>query len=60
MASRFHVLPVDHPGVSTWTPFVDVTVNDGCLEVIDKSHMKGCESPVDFMVKSEIVSLKVL
>lgn len=43
--------PVDYPGVSTWTPFMDVTVNDGCLEVIDKSHLKGCESPVDFMAK---------
>ena len=43
--------PVNYPGVSSWTPFLDVSVNDGCLEVIDQSHLKGCESPVDFMAK---------
>lgn len=43
--------PVDYPGISTWTPFMDVKVTDGCLEVIDKSHLRGCESPVDFMAK---------
>ena len=41
--------PVDLPGCSTWTPLIDVSVNDACLEVIDGSHLHGCEEPVDFM-----------
>ena len=43
--------PVDTHGCSTWTALKDVTVNDGCLEVIDMSHLEGCETPVDFMAK---------
>ena len=31
-------------GVSTWTPLLDVSLEDGCLEVIDKSHLGGCSS----------------
>lgn len=45
--------PVNSPGVSTWTPFRDVTLNDGCLEVVDRSHLGGCSSPVDFMAKEK-------
>ncbi len=45
--------PVNSPGVSTWTPFRDVTLEDGCLEVVDKSHLGGCSSPVDFMAKEK-------
>jgi hypothetical protein len=43
--------PVSLPGCSSWTPLNNVEVNDGCLEVIDKSHLEGCESPVDFMAE---------
>ncbi len=43
--------PVDLPGCSTWTALMDTGINDGCLEVIDKSHLEGCEQPVDFMAK---------
>ena len=43
--------PVDTHGCSTWTALKDVEVEDGCLEVIDKSHLEGCENPVDFMAK---------
>ena len=45
--------PVNSPGVSTWTPFLDVTLEDGCLEVVDRSHLGGCSSPVDFMAKEK-------
>jgi|GEM_PF-706258 len=45
--------PVNSPGVSTWTPFLDVTLEDGCLEVVDGSHLGGCSSPVDFMAKEK-------
>ena len=45
--------PVNSPGVSTWTPLLDVTLEDGCLEVIDQSHLGGCSSPVDFMAKEK-------
>lgn len=43
--------PVDLPGCSTWTPLEDVLENGGCLEVIDCSHLEGCEQPVDFMAE---------
>ena len=43
--------PVDLPGCSTWTPLEDVKENGGCLEVIDCSHLEGCEQPVDFMAE---------
>jgi len=43
--------PVDLPGCSSWLPLVDVTLDDGCLEVIDCSHLEGCQEPVDFMAK---------
>ena len=43
--------PVDLPGCSTWTPLEDVVENGGCLEVIDCSHLEGCEQPVDFMAE---------
>jgi len=43
--------PVDTHGCSTWTALRDVSVEDGCLEVIDMSHIEGCETPVDFMAK---------
>ena len=43
--------PVDTHGCSTWTALRDVTISDGCLEVIDRSHLEGCENPVDFMAK---------
>ena len=43
--------PVDTPGCSTWTALKDVSIDDGCLEVIDSSHLEGCENPVDFMAK---------
>ena len=43
--------PVDLPGCSTWTPMEDVGVTGGCLEVIDASHLEGCEQPVDFMAE---------
>lgn len=45
--------PVNSPGVSTWTPFLDVSLEDGCLEVVDRSHLGGCSSPVDFMAKEK-------
>ena len=45
--------PINSPGVSTWTPFLDVTLEDGCLEVVDRSHLGGCSSPVDFMAKEK-------
>lgn len=45
--------PVNSPGVSSWTPFRDVTLQDGCLEVVDRSHLGGCSSPVDFMAKEK-------
>jgi UDPglucose 6-dehydrogenase len=45
--------PVNSPGISTWTPFLDVTLEDGCLEVVDRSHLGGCSSPVDFMAKEK-------
>lgn len=45
--------PVDSPGVSSWTPFLDVGLDDGCLQVIDMSHLGGCDSPVDFMAKEK-------
>ncbi len=45
--------PVDSPGVSSWTPFLDVGLDDGCLQVVDMSHMGGCDSPVDFMAKEK-------
>ena len=32
-----------------------VSITDGCLEVIDKSHLEGCENPVDFMAKEREV-----
>lgn len=41
--------PVDLPGCSTWTPLEDVPEDGGCLEVLDRSHTKGCAQPVDFM-----------
>lgn len=41
--------PVDLPGCSTWIALDDVSVNDGCLEVVDCSHLEGCMQPVDFM-----------
>ena len=43
--------PVDLPGCSTWTPLEDVPINGGCLEVIDASHLEGCETPIDFMAE---------
>ena len=43
--------PVDIPGCSTWTALNTVSLDDGCLEVIDKSHLEGCEEPIDFMAK---------
>ena len=43
--------PVDLPGCSSWVALVDVDLEDGCLEVIDRSHLEGCEEPVDFMAK---------
>lgn len=43
--------PVDIPGCSTWTALENVSLEDGCLEVIDKSHLEGCEEPIDFMAK---------
>ena len=43
--------PVDLPGCSSWIALKDVAVNDGCLEVIDSSHLEGCDEPVDFMAK---------
>ena len=43
--------PVDIPGCSTWTALMPVGLEDGCLEVVDKSHLEGCENPVDFMAK---------
>ena len=45
--------PVNSPGVSSWTPFLNVTLEDGCLEVVDGSHLGGCSSPVDFMAKEK-------
>ena len=45
--------PTNSPGVSTWTPFLDVALEDGCLEVVDRSHLGGCSSPVDFMAKEK-------
>ena len=53
LASGLHVLASKFPRVSTWTPFRDVTLNDGCLEVVDRSHLGGCSSPVDFMAKEK-------
>lgn len=47
--------PVDLPGCSTWTPLEDVVENGGCLEVIDCSHLEGCEQPVDFMAEERWV-----
>ena len=41
--------PVDLPGCSSWTALQNVGTKDGCLEVIDCSHLEGCEQPVDFM-----------
>ena len=43
--------PVSLPGCSSWTALVDVGVEDGCLEVIDCSHLDGCDKPVDFMAE---------
>lgn len=47
--------PVDTHGCSTWTAMKKVSITDGCLEVIDKSHLEGCENPVDFMAKEREV-----
>lgn len=41
--------PVDRTGTSTWMPLDDVSLESGCLEVIDSSHLSGGHSPVDFM-----------
>ncbi len=41
--------PVDLPGCSSWVSLGDVSTNDGCLEVVDFSHLEGCMRPVDFM-----------
>ena len=43
--------PVDLPGCSTWTPLEDVSIEGGCLEVVDSSHLEGCEKPIDFMAE---------
>lgn len=41
--------PVDRTGLSTWVPVQDATVEHGCLEVADNSHLWGVAEPVDFM-----------
>ncbi len=45
--------PVDLMGCSTWTPLENVSTNDGCLEVIDASHLSDCDTPVDFMSREK-------
>lgn len=45
--------PVDTEGCSVWTPFDDVSENGGCLEVIDGSHLHGCDQPLDFMAEEK-------
>lgn len=41
--------PVDHVGCSALTPLENVPIRSGCLAVIDRSHLKGCAPPRDFM-----------
>ena len=45
--------PVDLPGCSTWAPLENIEVDGGCLEVLDKSHLQGCEDPLDFMAEEK-------
>ncbi len=42
-------LPIDMPGCLSWTALQDVSINSGCLEVLDCSHKDGCYDPVDFI-----------
>jgi hypothetical protein len=44
--------PVDRTGVSTWMPLEDISLESGCLEVIDTSHLSTVFPPVDFMSPS--------
>ncbi|SMM98513.1 SnoK-like protein [uncultured Candidatus Thioglobus sp.] len=41
--------PVDVVGCSALTPLEDAEIESGCLELVDKSHLNGCEKPRDFM-----------
>ena len=43
--------PVDLLAVQHGLQWIDVGVTGGCLEVIDASHLEGCEQPVDFMAE---------
>ena len=45
--------PVDVEGCSVWTPLEDISKDAGCLEVIDSSHLKGCDKPLDFMAEEK-------
>ena len=42
--------PVDLPGCSTWTPLEDDR-RGRLSEAIDRSHLEGCEQPIDFMAE---------
>ena len=50
--------PVDRVGCSALTALKDVKVESGCLEVIDSSHLNGCEKPQDFMATEKNDFLK--
>ena len=45
--------PINKVGCSALTAISDVFIESGCLEVIDYSHLNGCEAPLDFMSKEK-------
>jgi ectoine hydroxylase-related dioxygenase (phytanoyl-CoA dioxygenase family) len=50
--------PLDRVGLSIWTPTTDVTVDGGCLEVLDGSHLEGPRAPQDFLDAGTSVSFE--
>jgi len=44
--------PLDRVGLSIWSPTSDVSIDGGCLEVLDGSHRDGPATPRDFLARS--------